>query len=202
MKIVRDLGTLTFQLQNTPPQNENCQGSWHFDFSVTEYPLPPKNENCQGSWHFDFSVTEYPPKMKIVRDLGTLTFQLQNTPPQNENCQGSWHFDFSVTEYPLPPPPKWKLSGILALWLFSYRIPPPSPPNMKIVRDLGTLTFQLQNTPPPQKKNENCQGSWHFDFSVTEYPPPPPPKMKFRQIFPMGNYVWQVTTCGDFIQPG
>ena len=26
--------------------------------------------------------------------------------------------------------------------------------------------------PPP--KNENCQKSWHFDFSVAEYPPPPP----------------------------
>ena len=44
------------------------------------------------------------------------------------------------------------------------------PPKMKIVRDLGTLTFQFQNTPPPQ--NENCQRSWHFDFSVSEYPPP------------------------------
>ena len=76
-------------LQNTPilkyripppPENWNCQRSWHFDFSVAEYP-PPQNENCQRSWHFDFSVAEYPPKMKIVRDLGTLTFQLQNTPP-------------------------------------------------------------------------------------------------------------------------
>ena len=85
MKIVRDLGTLTFQFQNTPP---------------------PQNENCQRSWHFDFSVSEYPPqKMKIVRDLGTLTFQFQNTPlPENENCQRSWHFDFSVSEYPPTPP--------------------------------------------------------------------------------------------------
>ena len=92
-------------------------------------------------------------KMKIVRDLGTLTFQFQNTPPppENENCQRSWHFDFSVSEY--PPPPK-----------------------MKIVRDLGTLTFQFQNTPPPE--NENCQRSWHFDFSVSEYPPPPKIEIK------------------------
>ena len=50
---------------------------------------------------------------------------------------------------------------------YSFRILPP--PKMKIVRDLGTLTFQFQNTPPP---NENCQRSWHFDFSVSEYPPP------------------------------
>ena len=32
--------------------------------------------------------------------------------------------------------------------ILQYRIPPP-PPKMKIVRNLGTLTFQLQNTPPP-----------------------------------------------------
>ena len=43
----------------------------------------------------------------------------------------------------------------------------------------------LQNTPilkysfriPPE--NENCQRSWHFDFSVSEYPPP---QLKFGQI--------------------
>ena len=33
-----------------------------------------------------------PPKMKIVRDLGTLTFQFQNTPPENLNLGRSWHF--------------------------------------------------------------------------------------------------------------
>ena len=74
--------------------------------------IPPPPENCQKSWHFNFSVAEYPPPPKIVRNLGTLTFQLQNTPPP-ENCQKSWHFNFSVAEYP-PPPPR-KLSEILAL---------------------------------------------------------------------------------------
>ena len=34
--------------------------------------------------------------------------------------------------------------------ILKYRIPP-RPPKMKIVRNLGTLTFQLQNTPPPPK---------------------------------------------------
>ena len=126
--------------------------------------------------------------MKIVRDLGTLTFQLHNTPPENENCQRSWHFDFSVTEYPpppkmkivrdlgtltfqlqnTPPPRKWKLSEILALWLFSYRIPPP-PQNWNLGRSWHLWLFSFQNTPP---ENENCQRSWHFDFPVTEYPPP------------------------------
>ena len=83
---------------------------------------------------------------------------------------------------------------------YSFRITPPSP-KMKIVRDLGTLTFQFQNTPPPPKLkfrqilalwlfsyrippspiNWNLGRSWHFDFSVSEYPPPP----------------WQ-TMCGKF----
>ena len=106
MKIVRNLGTLTFQLQNTPPTPSQIQISNFFPKSKSE-------------------VAEYPPpKLKIVRNLGTLTFQLQNTPPENENCQKSWLFDFSVAEY---PPRKWKLSEILALWLFSCRIPPQNP---------------------------------------------------------------------------
>ena len=37
--------------------------------------------------------------------------------------------------------------------ILKYRIPPP-PPKMKIVRDLGTLTFQFQNTPPSPPKIE------------------------------------------------
>ena len=31
----------------------------------------------------------------------------------------------------------------------------------------------LQYRIPPPPGNENCQKSWHFDFSVAEYPPPP-----------------------------
>ena len=187
-----------------------CWSGWNFGPNSTEYPyseiqnppLPPKNENCQRSWHFDFSVSEYPPpQMKIVRDLGTLTFQFQNTlfppPPKWKLSEilALWLFSFRIPSS--PPQKKWKLSEILALWLFSFRIPSP-PLKMKIVRDLGTLTFQFQNTPP---ENWNLGRSWHFvtfQFQNT----PPPRKFKFRQIFPMGNYVWQVTTCGDFIQPG
>ena len=129
---------------------ENLVQILHFTpySAIQNTPPPPGNENCQRSWHFDFSVAEYPPpEMKIVRDLGTLTFQLQNTPPpENLNLGISWHFDFSVAEYP--------------------------PPKMKIVRDLGTLTFQLQNTPPLPRKFK-FRHIWHFDFSVAEYPPPP-----------------------------
>ena len=53
---------------------------------------------------YSFRISPPPPKMKIVRDFGTLTFQFQNTPPPPENCQRSWHFDFSVSEYPTLPP--------------------------------------------------------------------------------------------------
>ena len=47
--------------------------------------------------------------------------------------------------------------------------------------------IQFQNTPPPPK-NENCQRSWHFDFSVSEYPSPPPTKLKFRQILALCHF--------------
>ena len=111
---------------------------------------------------FSNTVSEYPPpKMKIVRDLGTLTFQFQNTLP---------------------------------------------PPKIEIWADLGTLTFQFQNTLPPPPENWNLGRSWHFDFSVSEYPPPPENWNLGRswhfKTFQFQNYVWQVTTCGDFIQPG
>ena len=76
IEIWADLGTLTFQFQNTPPppapptENWNLGRSWHFDFSVSEY---PPNWNLGRSWHFDFSVSEYPPpQIEIWEDLGTL----------------------------------------------------------------------------------------------------------------------------------
>ena len=124
-----------------------CWSGWKFGPNSTEYPYS----------EIQFQNTPPPPKMKIVRDLGTLTFQFQNTPPLK----------------------------------------------MKIVRDLGTLTFQFQNTPPPQ--NWNLGRSWHFDFSVSEYPPPQNWNLGRSwhfKTFQFQNYVWQVTTCGDFIQPG
>ena len=50
-----------------------CWSGWKFGpkfyslplFCNTEYPPPPENENCQKSWYFDFSVVEYPPPPKI-----------------------------------------------------------------------------------------------------------------------------------------
>ena len=54
------------------------QNSTVYPYSAIQNTPPPPN--CQKSWHFDFSVAEYPPP-QIVRNLGTLTFQLQNTPP-------------------------------------------------------------------------------------------------------------------------
>ena len=57
--------------------------------------------------------------------------------------------------------------------ILQYRIPPPPPPEMKIVRNLGTLTFQLQNTPPPPRKLKLRQILALCDFSVQITPPPP-----------------------------
>ena len=56
-------------------------------------------------------------------------------------CWSGWYFGPNSTEYPYseiqfentpppPPPANWKLSEILALWLFSFRIPP-SPRKLK-----------------------------------------------------------------------
>ena len=119
-----------------------------------------------------FCNTEYPPppKMKIVRNLGTLTSQLQNTPPSLPptfwNLGISWHFvtfqlqitppllefrhifalcDFSVADY--PPLPLLEFRHILALCDFSVADYPPSP-----FWNLGIswhfVIFQLQITPP------------------------------------------------------
>ena len=115
-----------------------CWSGWKFGPNSTEYPYseiqfqntPPGNENCQRSWHFDFSVSEYPPpKMKIVRDLGTLTFQFQNT----------------------PPPPKIEIWADLGTLTFQFQNTPP-PENWNLGRSWHLKTFQFQNTTPPQKK--------------------------------------------------
>ena len=91
-------------------------------------------------------------------------------------CWSGWKFGPNSTEYPYseiqfqntPPPQKWKLSEILALWLFSFRIPPPE--NWNLGRSWHFVTFQFQNTPPPRKlKFRQILALCHF--SVSEYPP-------------------------------
>ena len=150
--------------------------------TVSEY--PPENEKLSeilALWLFSFRNTP-PSKIEICADLGTLTFSFR-IPPRKwklSEILALWLFSFRI------PPQKWKLSEILAPWLFSFRIPPKK---MKICADLGTLTFQFQNTPPKWKLSEilalwlfsfryppkswNLCRSWHFAFSVSEYPPPP-----------------------------
>ena len=63
MKIVRNLGTLTFKLQNTPPPLEFRHFLVLCDFSVAEYPPPPPENSYLGrSWYFvTFPVAESPP---------------------------------------------------------------------------------------------------------------------------------------------
>ena len=43
---------------------------------------------------------------------------------------------------------------------------------VQILQNTPILKYSFRIPPPPE--NENCQRSWHFDFSVSEYPPPPP----------------------------
>ena len=78
---------VTFPVADYPPPPQKIQISNFFPKTkseVAEYP-PPQPKNCQKSWYFDFSVADYPPppERQIVRNLGTLTFQLQITPPPN-----------------------------------------------------------------------------------------------------------------------
>ena len=73
----------SFRIPPPPPENENCQRSWHFDFSVSEYPPQLKFRQILGLWVF--SVTEYPPppeNWNLGRSWDFEYFQLQNTPPQ------------------------------------------------------------------------------------------------------------------------
>ena len=61
-----------------------CWSGWNFGPNSTEYPYS----------EIQFQNTPPPPKMKIFRDLGTLTFQFQKPPPspKNWNLGRSWHF--------------------------------------------------------------------------------------------------------------
>ena len=67
MKIVRNIGTLTFQLQNTPPpENRNLGRPWHFVIFLVQITPPPENWNLGRSWHFViFQVQITPPPPKI-----------------------------------------------------------------------------------------------------------------------------------------
>ena len=80
---------------------------------------------------------------------------------------------FWNTEYPPPlPTKKLKLSEILALWLFSFRIPPP--PKLKFRQILALCDFSVSEYPLPSKKNWNLGRSWHFvTFQFQNTPPPP-----------------------------
>ena len=83
-------------------------------------------------------------------------------------CWSGWNFGPNSTEYPYseiqfqntPPPRKWKLSEILGLWLFSFRIPPP-PKKLKFRQILALWLFSFR-IPPPPPENWNLGRSWHF----------------------------------------
>ena len=115
---------------------------------------------CCSGWKFGPNSTEYPyseiqntppPKMKIVRNLGTLTFQFQNTPPppENRNLGRSWHFvNF---QFQNTPPPKLKFRQILALCDFSVSEYPLSPRKLKFRQILALCDFSVSEYPPPPK---------------------------------------------------
>ena len=146
--------------------------------TVSEYLPPPENWNLGRSWHFDFSVSEYPPrKLKFRQTLVLWLFSFRIPPPPRKlkfrQILALWLISFRI-----PPPRKLKFRQILALWLFSFRIPP-SPKNWNLGRSWH-FDFSVSEY-PPFPENWNLGRSWYFDFSVSEYPPPPG-KLKFRQI--------------------
>ena len=82
---------------------------------------------------------------------------------------------FTVYPYSEEYPPPWKLKfrQILALWLFSFRITPPLPGNWNLGRSWH-FDYSVSEYPPPQ--NWNLGRSWHFNtfqFQNTKTPPPP-----------------------------
>ena len=158
-------------------------------FCNTESPPPPP-----GKW-----------KLSEILALWLFSCRIPPPPPGNENCQKSWHFDFSVAEYPPPPPENWNLGRSWHFVIFQLQIthpPPPPPPGKLKLRQIFALCdfSSADYPPPPPRKLKLRQILALCDFSSADYPPLE--KMKLWQIFPMGKYVWQVTTCGDFIQPG
>ena len=56
---------LQYRIPSPPKKNENCQKSWHFDFSVAEYPPPRKLKFRHNLALCDFSVADPPPPPKI-----------------------------------------------------------------------------------------------------------------------------------------
>ena len=88
-------------------------------FCNTEYP-PPENENCQKSWHFDFSVAEYPPprKLKFRHILALCVFSVADSPPTPPKLKFRHILAlcvFSVAEY---PPPNLENSYVDRSWYF------------------------------------------------------------------------------------
>ena len=133
---------------------------------------------CWSGWKFGPNSAVYPysaiqntppPEMKIVRNLGTLTFQLH-----------------------LPPPPReMKIVRNLGTLTFQLQITPPPPENWNLGRSWHFVIFQLQITPPPRKWK--FQKSWHFDFSVADYPPPPPENWNLGRSWHFVIFQLQIT---------
>ena len=79
--------------------------------------------------------------------------EIKNNKMENSYLGRSWYFvTFSVADYP----PPWKIQ-------ISNFFP-------------KTKSEVAEYPPPPTHPPKNCQKSWHFDFSVAEYPPHPPTK--------------------------
>ena len=180
---------------------------WHFCSFWKDYPIldnsrtPPGNLGGLGTLSFDYSRIA-PLKKKFGQDWALWVLTTLEYPPQS-----MWRLTavFSTDTISLSSSQTW--ISLVSTYVVCERL--------SVMHELaGVVENLVQNSesaplfsalapyPPPHlptPENWNLGRSWHFktfQFSVTEYPPP------MWYLIPMGNYVWQITTCGDFIPPG
>ena len=104
------------------------------------------------------------------------------------------HFCLFWQEYPIlawsriPPPRKWKVGQILALWV---QYTPPPPPNWNLGRSCHFEFWLGKNTPPP--RNWYLGRSWHFEFWLLQNIPPPPENWNLGRSWYFEFWILQYT---------
>ena len=84
VQILQNTPILKYSFRIPPPENENCQRSWHFvTFQFQNTPPPRKLKFRQILALCHFSVSEYPPsqKLKFRQILALCHFSVSEYPP-------------------------------------------------------------------------------------------------------------------------
>ena len=155
------------------PENWNLGRSWQFEFWLwlgrVPYPPPPSPRKLKFSTLsiFSFGHPTPPP------------------PPKHWNLAISWHFEYFQFWHPNHPPTqppthpkKLKFIHFLALWVFSFLVPTPLPPNWNLAISWHFEYFHFWHLPPPP--NWDLPISWHFEYFQFWHPTPTPKMKNFR----------------------